>query len=316
MSIKCINSIIDDILPYLPPLIREAINSLPASIITMIEEIRLRQNAPLALGLRDKEVFLSCDGRIIDKANGARIVSDEEMAQAVLLLSDSSFYAMEEELRRGYLTLPGGHRAGLCGRAVLEKGYISTLKEISSINIRVARPVRGASRELLPYIFSGHPGHLLHTLVVSPPRAGKTTILRDIAYQLSEGSFFSLPLNVAVVDERSEIAAMLHGSPQLDIGSRTDVLDACPKAEGMVMLLRSMSPQVIITDEIGKTEDALAIYDAINAGVKVIASAHASDKYEIMKRPVLGELIRGESLRKDSYSVQKTRSRYYRRDIG
>jgi len=290
---------LEEVLPFLPPNLRKKIAGLAPTISISLEEIRLRLGSPIALRFGNWETFLSKDGRLTENIAESYILTTEEMEQAVLLLSNSSFYALEEEMRRGYITLPGGHRAGLTGRAVLEKGSIRTLKNISGINIRIARYIPGAADAILPYLFSPTSQKLLDTLIISPPRAGKTTVLRELARQLSEGmGACRKPYNVSIVDERSEIAAMVNGLPQMPVGCRSDILDACPKAEGMMMLIRSMSPEVIICDEIGREEDVRAIHEAINAGIVVITSAHGEDYDDVLARPYLGTLLREKSFRR------------------
>ncbi len=281
----------EEIMPYLPEKLRKKLMRLSAHLLDELEEIRLRGGLPVALRFHRGEFFLTAEGKCSAKASEGEPFAAAEMRQAVMLLSDSSFYALEEQLRRGYITLAGGHRAGLVGRAVLENGCLKHLTDISSINIRLARFVAGTADELLPLICRERQTFFpYNTLLISPPRAGKTTILRDLARQLSARGF-----NVGIVDERSEIAAMLDGKPQFPIGPRSDVLDACPKAEGMMLMIRSMAPQILICDEIGREEDVLAIREAANAGVVVIASAHGHDEEDILNRPVLARLIKEKS---------------------
>jgi stage III sporulation protein AA len=206
-------------------------------------------------------------------------------------------YTLEEELKRGYITVSGGHRVGLAGKTVLEQGRVKHLKEIASFNIRIAREVRGAARELMPKLYDAEAGTIRHTLIVSPPQQGKTTLIRDIARALSTGDIAredgapSPPLKVGIVDERSEIAACIKGVPTFDVGPRTDVLDGCPKAEGMMMMIRAMSPDVIIVDEIGRPEDAEAIHEALHAGIRIVATAHGQSFRDIAGRPMLRELV-------------------------
>ena len=276
------------VLPYLPAALRPLLQALKPGEAATLEEIRCTVGSPLILRFHSAEAYVAIDGGSTYDVEEALSCNAELMRRFVLLLSDSSFYALEEELRRGYITLPGGHRAGLCGRAVLEHGTIRGLREISSVNLRLARPVYGVSLALLPYLFNQ--GHPLTTLIAAPPRAGKTTLLRDLAYQLSEG-ISGGPFRVGLVDERSELAALRGGQPQMPVGSRTDVLDGCPKAEGLMMLIRSMSPEVLICDEIGRAEDVAALAEAANAGIAVIASAHAADEKELLSRPVLAGLL-------------------------
>ncbi|MCG9968511.1 stage III sporulation protein AA [Pelotomaculum terephthalicicum JT] len=270
--------------------------ALPHTAIDKIEEIRFRQGKPLILGLAGNEIFLTVEGRPTREAGEAYCVAPIDMERLIQLISNSSFYAIEEELKNGFITLPGGHRVGITGKAVLDGGKIRTLKYLSGCNIRLARAVTGAASSLLPYLLNNSRGDIFHTVLVSPPCCGKTTMLRDLIRQLSNGvpelGFSGLTLGV--VDERSEIAGCYKGVPQLDVGLRTDVLDGCPKAEGMMMLLRSMSPRVIAVDEIGRGEDVGALEEVLNAGVKVLATAHGKNLAELAERPALGRIIRSK----------------------
>lgn len=277
------------VLPYLPSAIGRLLEEADPLHLTQLEEIRLRPEIPVLLRCGCGEGFLCADGSLSDDPAKARLLTGEEMRKTVLLLTDSSLYALEEELRRGYVTLPGGHRAGLCGRAVLSGGRVRTMRDISAIDIRIARHVSGSAAPLLPRL-TDEDGKLRHTLVVSQPGGGKTTLLRDIAKAVSNGEG-AAPMRVGMIDERSELAALRSGIPQLPVGVRTDVLDGCPKAEGMGMMLRSMGPELIVCDEIGRPEDAAAIRDAVNSGVRLLASAHGGSEAEIRNRPVLAELL-------------------------
>ncbi|OPX85048.1 MULTISPECIES: stage III sporulation protein AA [Pelotomaculum] len=287
---------LDGILPVLPGNIRSMVAALPHTAIDKIEEIRFRQGKPLILGLAGNEIFLTVEGRPTREAGEAYCVAPIDMERLIQLISNSSFYAIEEELKNGFITLPGGHRVGITGKAVLDGGKIRTLKYLSGCNIRLARAVTGAASSLLPYLLNNSRGDIFHTVLVSPPCCGKTTMLRDLIRQLSNGvpelGFSGLTLGV--VDERSEIAGCYKGVPQLDVGLRTDVLDGCPKAEGMMMLLRSMSPRVIAVDEIGRGEDVGALEEVLNAGVKVLATAHGKNLAELAERPALGRIIRSK----------------------
>ena len=284
------NIIQEQIFPFLPQELRSLLSAIPEEKLAAAEELRLRPAVPPLLRFADSEAFVGKGGLLTDDPGCGMLFSNEELRKTVLLLTDSSFYALEEELRRGYVTLPGGHRAGLCGRAVLHNGRIRTLREISAVNIRVARPLRSLAAPLLPRLLDKE-GRLQHTLIVAPPRAGKTTLLRDLTCAVSNGEGI-VPMRVGLVDERSELAALRCGIPQLPVGSRTDVLDGCPKAEGIGMLLRAMGPELLVCDEIGREEDALAVEDAINAGVRLLLSAHCGSSDELHSRPVLKRLMR------------------------
>ncbi len=285
---------IREVLAFLPPNIRRMLASLPPNTLERVEEIRLRQGKPLLVSLDLGDVFVTPSGSCTAEASAAYTVTPSDLERLLQLITSSSLYAVEEELKGGFITLPGGHRAGLAGRAVVEGGQVRTLKQISFCNIRISREICGTAAKVLPKIIDRKNGTIYHTMLVSPPRGGKTTLLRDIVRMVSNGvPELGLPgLTVGLVDERSEIAGCYRGVPQLDVGVRTDVLDACPKAQGMMMLLRSMGPKVIAADEIGRAEEVEVLEEVLNAGVKVLITAHGSSLAELCQRPVLGRLVR------------------------
>ncbi len=274
--------------PRLADLLRRAVPLLPAPP----EEIRIRQDRPLQLIYAGGDAFVTPDGRLTaDPARAMRPDADD-LQRTFQLMAKGSVYAWEEEVRGGFLTLEGGHRVGLCGRAVTEGGRIRTLKQVASLNIRIAREVPGAADDLLPHLVRG--GRFLSTLLISPPQAGKTTLLRDLVRQLSTGvpRLGLRGLKVGLVDERSEVAGCVRGVPQRDVGPRTDVLDGCPKAEGLMLMIRALSPQVVAVDEIGRPEDAVAVMEALHAGVAVLATAHGWNLADVRRRPALAELLK------------------------
>lgn len=189
------------------------------------------------------------------------------------------------------MTLPGGHRVGFVGKGVLEHGHIRTLKQISGLNFRIARSIKGAADDLIAKVVAG--GQLHNTLLVSPPGCGKTTLLRDLIRQLSEGipQLQFAGVNVGIVDERSELAGCVGGVPQLDVGCRTDVLDGCPKSEGIRMLIRSMTPQVIAVDEIGSAADVQALEEALQSGVRILTTVHGYGLTDLLQHPALRPLL-------------------------
>lgn len=275
------------ILPFLSNDLAEILNKVPDLMFNGFYEIRLRAKKPLIVKSGTKtneEFFLSLKGEVINRWDKAYIVTEQSIAQSLAKMSSYSLYAFEEELRNGFITLQGGHRVGLCGKAVVDAKEIKTLKNIASMNIRISHEVFGCADKLMPQLIKNKMP--LNTLIISPPRCGKTTLLRDIIRNFSNSMF-----NVAVVDERSEIAGCYMGIPQNDLGIRTDVLDLCPKSEGMLMLLRAMSPDLIAVDEIGKNEEIDAIADVINAGVKLICTVHGYDEADIQKREALHFLL-------------------------
>ena len=258
-----------------------------------LEEIRLRSNQPLIIQNSKREWFVSYDGNMSAKRENAFIVKQEDIFKSLELMCESSVYAFMEEIKNGYITLKGGHRVGIAGRTIVENSNIKFIKDISGLNIRISRQIFGCAEKLMKYIYSGS-DQIYNTLIISPPACGKTTMLRDIARILGNGSENrGFPgLKVGIVDERSEIAACLKGVPQNDVGCRTDVLDGCPKNLGMAMLLRSMSPQVIITDEIGGQGDFDAVMKVRNAGVKIITSAHGYNISELKSRQEVLNMIK------------------------
>lgn len=254
-----------------------------------LQEIRLRVNMPLMIVYDNKEFFISKYGSLVSQADTAYIVDHNEIRETMEYISNYSLYAYEDEIRQGFITIQGGHRVGIAGKIILDNEKIKSIKYISFINIRLSHQIKGCSDKVMPYIEGNK--EIYHTLIVSPPRCGKTTILRDIIRQVSDGDDRREGLNVGVVDERSEIAACHLGIPQNDLGIRTDILDCCPKASGMLMLIRSMSPRIIAVDEIGSREDIEAIEYVINCGCKLMATVHGNSVDDLRTKPVLRKLV-------------------------
>lgn len=287
---KSISEILQrEVLPLLPQKIAREIGKLNFNEICGIEEIRMRVQKPLMIFKNGTDYFI-CENGLNKSYSKAYIVEKDDIDKTLQLMSDFSIYAVEEEIKQGFLTLKGGHRVGIVGRTILEENRIKTVRNISSLNIRIAREVKGCGMSLVKKIYSDG---IKHTLIASPPGCGKTTLLRDVIRILSYGceNINLKGHKVGVVDERSEIAACYLGMPQKDVGIRTDVIDACPKVQGMIMLLRSMSPEIIAVDEIGSLKDAEAIEEAINSGVKVIATVHGKDIDEVLNKPGIKRLM-------------------------
>ena len=248
-----------------------------------LREIRFRTGRGLVLETLEGELLLNHEGRKVFVEREAYRVRSEDVKTALELLTGYSVYAFEEELRQGYFTVEGGHRIGVAGRAVVEGGRVHRLSYISFLNFRVAHECKGCSEALFRRLYGD--GRYYHTLLFAPAGCGKTTFLRDLIRLLSNAG-----LRVGVADERSELAACHYGIPQHDLGMRTDVMDGCPKAEAMVMLLRSMTPQILAADEIGMEADVFAIRAAAGSGCKVVASAHGDSIEELTRNPVLRTL--------------------------
>lgn len=259
-----------------------------------LQEIRLRMNAPLIMIYANKETFVTEDSKLVDTPNKAIHITKNEIRETMEYISNYSLYAFEDEIKQGFITINGGHRIGITGKTIIEDDNIKGIKHISFINIRLAHQVKGCANRVLPYLIDKQRGEIFHTLIISPPRCGKTTLLRDIIRQLSNGCEYVPGMSIGVVDERSEIGACYMGTPQNELGIRTDILDCCPKAKGMMMLIRSMSPQIIAVDEIGSREDLDAIDYVIGCGCKIIATVHGSSIEDIRNKPTLGDLVKKE----------------------
>ncbi|MGN0431881.1 MAG: stage III sporulation protein AA [Lachnospiraceae bacterium] len=255
-----------------------------------LEEIRLRVGKPVLVKLHGGEYFIRPEGGLDKHKEAAYIVGSKDLAEILNQVCHASLYAYEDEIRQGFLTVPGGHRIGIAGQAVLEEnGRIRTMKHISAMNIRVSHEIQGVADEVLPCLYEK--GHLCNTLIVSPPGCGKTTLLRDIIRQISNGNSYGRGMTVGVVDERSEIAGSYMGEAQNDLGIRTDILDACPKVHGMMMLIRSMAPQVVAIDEVGSMEDVEALQRVSACGCRLLATLHGFGMEEVQKRTYRKELL-------------------------
>ena len=263
----------EEILRLFPKELNEKIRLEVAGRWHNLQEIRCRPNQPIELIFDEQVVWV--EGIIPNQKDRLFILNQ---------LSEYSLYRMEDELRDGYITIEGGHRVGLAGKVNTSGGLVKAIHHITFLNIRIAKEKIGVALPMMPYIYEKH---YLNTLFIGPPQSGKTTLIRDVSRLIATG-WRNIPARkVGIIDERSEISAPIKGVPQHNVGLRTDVMDACPKAEGMMMLIRSMSPDVIIVDEIGSTKDVNAIMEAINAGVIVICTIHGQTIAELKRRPSL-----------------------------
>ncbi|MET1247804.1 stage III sporulation protein AA [Sporolactobacillus sp. STCC-11] len=289
----------NQILPYLPESFQQMIIRMPVEERNMLEEIRCRTDRPLEL-IVSGEQWMPPDNVEMP------VFRREQAAQMLQKIGKYSLYTLEEELKRGYVTIKGGHRIGLAGRVITEHGHVLRLRDVTFFNIRLAKQKIGAALPLVPYLYNRQ--RWFNTLLIGAPQTGKTTMLRDLARLVSEGipKRYIASRKTAIVDERSEIAGCVDGVPQNRLGARTDVMDACPKAEGMMMMIRSMSPEVLIVDEIGGTEDTAALFEALNAGVTVMATAHGFTFEQLSQRPSIRPLIEAQLF--DRYVVLSRRN--------
>ena len=263
-----------------------------------LQEIRLRIGQPLMVRYGGEEIFLTTEGEKSHEGGGHTefIVTEAMVNETLSYLSDYSLYAYEEEIKQGFFTIKGGCRIGVCGKTVMEHGKVHTIYPISSLNIRFAHEVKGCSTPILPMIVEQE--RLYSTLFLSPPMCGKTTILRDLIRQisngfqlenektnhLSKGSCLLEGKTVGVVDERGEIGDCYLGVLQHDLGRRTDVLSNCPKVEGMMMLIRTMAPEVIAVDEIGSEEEMYTMMYGMKCGCTMLATAHSATIEELQTK--------------------------------
>lgn len=304
----------EEILRIFPRDLRSILGQVPVDFGD-VQEIRLRTGKPLMMICGNREYLVTGNGRLETDRGSAETdrfltVTQAQMKETVEYMSSFSLYAAEEELRQGFLTIQGGHRIGVAGKTLAQGQDIRLMKFISFINIRVAHQIPGCADFVMDYLCTDR---FLNTLIISPPRCGKTTLLRDIIRQVSNGRKQHIPggamsqtsgqsgnegrwipgISVGVVDERSELGACYQGIPQNDLGMRTDVLDCCPKSQGMMMLVRTMAPGVIAVDEIGSRQDTEAIEYVKNCGCSLAATIHGSSLEDIRQKPYMGELLEG-----------------------
>lgn len=259
--------------------IEYVLRMLPRNIATLIDgkkidklqEIRIRVNRNAILKYDDEEIVTDY------------IPNESSMIEILHRLCENSIYSYQTQICNGYITLYGGHRVGITGHVVMNNGKINNINYISALNFRIAKEIIGASNKLLKYVIED--GEIQNTLIVSRPGNGKTTILRDLVRNLSNMGY-----TVSLIDERGEIAAMYNGVPQNDVGLRCDVLDNVTKSIGMKIAVRTMSPDIIVSDEIGTKEDVDAINYGVLSGVHGIFTAHGNTIMDLKLNENLNKL--------------------------
>ena len=275
---------------YIPPSVRAPLAALDRQTQGQSEELRLRVGQPL---------YLTVCGR--EQAIGSHRITPQDVQETLQKAAEYSMHTYADSLRQGFLTVQGGHRIGVGGQTAVEEGTIHSYRHVSSLNIRIARQIIGAAKkELLSQ--TADTDRLHNVLIFSPPGRGKTTLLRDMARQLSDSG-----IRTALADERCELAALYEGVPQFDIGAHTDVLDGCPKAQAAMILLKTMSPQLLVLDELTSEQDSYAAEYAAHCGTAVLASAHAWDVHDLLTRP-LYQKLRKAAVFDRIFCIQRDRS--------
>ena len=285
----------------LSPALRAQMLLLPPQIRESVEELRVREGRLLALVIAGQEKT--------PEEWKSRQVTSRDISWILETAGQGSIHTILPQLRQGYVAVEGGNRIGVCGSVVVKDGEVTNFRRISSLAVRFSREVTGIALPLLPRLMEE--GRLQSTLILSPPGGGKTTLLRDLIRCISDGNGIT-PLRVGVADERGEICGMAAGTPQKNVGTRTDIVDGCPRAPALLMLLRGMNPQVLAMDEITENRDLAAAVEAAGCGVVLLATAHGAVPREMKLRPVYRDLLREGIFRRFIWISMADGRRQYR----
>ena len=267
--------------------LKDVLSAVSQSAKNSAFEVRLHVGKPVSIVSSGRCWFVDSNSRLHNVPQSGFVVQKQDIEQSIIRMCSFSVHSHQEEMKSGYISLLGGHRAGICGTAVLARGKVSSIRDITSINLRIARDIKGAADMLMDSVLKKR---LCGLLLVGAPSSGKTTVLRDTARQLASGKVNGY-IKVAVIDERGELGAVCGGIPQNDLGPCCDILSAYPKGEGIMTAVRTLSPQVIICDEIGGEDEVSSMLDGVNCGVKMIASAHAASIGELLSRRQICRLL-------------------------
>lgn len=260
---------------FLPPRLRSYAMSMSNEVKTSAREFRLRAGEIMTVLTASDEEPVPCDTK----------VRHEELATVIDIATGGSVHSNTEQIKSAYLTVSGGHRIGLCGTGVFKNGEVSFIRNISSVAIRIAKEFIGVSNSVYDTLVCN--GGFQNTIIISPPGCGKTTMLRDLIRNLSDGKY---GYRVSVADERNELAGKHRGVLQFDLGRHTDVMEGIPKSLATMLMMRAMSPQILAVDEITASEDVIAMESAANCGVSLLATAHGSGKDSLFARPIYRHL--------------------------
>lgn len=279
-----------EVLSALPENIRSVLEKIPDDSRRKTQEICLRINKPVLLHTGDGFFYSTNDGALTKICHSSVFVaSQSDIEETFHRICEYSVHSKFNEIQKGYITLSGGHRVGICGTAVLDNGKISTLKDISSLNIRISHEVFDCSADIANKFF-GDRRQIQSLLIAGPPLSGKTTLLRDLSRHLSGGVIDKY--RIAIIDERGEIAGTFHGAAGYDVGVNVDILNGYPKADGIQTAVRCFSPQIIISDEVSTVEEAKAVLEGMHSGVSFILTVHAYDAEDLCNRPCIVTLLK------------------------
>lgn len=268
--------------------IKNSINAIPKEMQKQLNEIRVRRNMPLVLVFGKACLFITENGKLLNHySSSVYRVEADEFDVLFRRLSNYSVHSAIDNLTKGFITANGGNRVGVSSTAVIKDKNISSVKDVTSLNIRISNEIKDCARPILNLLYVNR---FPSIIVASPPSGGKTTFLRDFSRLLS-GGFNNKYRKVAIIDERNEIAYKNNGEIDADIGFNTDVLTGFPKSDGIEIAVRTLSPDIIVCDEISKTEEAMAIADGFHSGVKFAVSVHAASKYELINKSIVRQLI-------------------------
>lgn len=274
---------------FLSDKLRFALCKIPPKIKQNAQEIRIRVNRNISVICPNNTLFVSNSGDVSSNAYGTQNIKvyQRDIEISFCKLCDDSVYSFQNQISNGFVTAKGGHRVGICGTAVVQNSKVVNIKDISSLNIRIAKDHFGCAKPILDFF---NRNQIKNTLIIGPPSSGKTSLLRDLARELSLMDLGGVKPKIVIVDERNEIAATHKGIPQFDIGL-SDVLSEFSKSDGIIQAVRSLSPDVVICDEIGTESDLESIIKCINCGAKIVASIHAENKEDFRKKNISEKLI-------------------------
>ena len=269
------------------PILRTQLLKIPDTIKNDVREIRLNIGSPVIAVCKSGIAMVGADGRIGYIYNSSfPLVTANDIKETLNIACGYSLHSCQSSLTEGFITVKGGHRVGIGARAVVENGAVRGIKDVSFLNIRIARECKGVANELYDKFFKLSAQSLI---IAGPPSSGKTTLLRDLSRLLS-GMGRSNTYRICVIDERDEIAAMYNGQAQNDVGINTCVLSGFPKSQGILRAVRSLSPQVILCDEVGTNDECEAIMQGLNSGVSFVVTIHSGSKQELVSKPQFKKL--------------------------